>query len=83
MKYEYVQENGHEAFPYVSEYWHAINSRSAVSSWKRLDNFKTILPEKLLHYLNNTGMFAPPNQSKHEFSQEKLGTIKNIYELFK
>ncbi len=72
IKNAYVQENGHEAFPIVSELWHHIMSRKPILEARRLKHLSGKLSKDMWKYLNNSEMFPPKlNASFNGYTRTK------------
>ncbi len=69
IKNDYIQENGHEAYPLVSELWNEILTRWSVLEARRLKHLKDELSNNMWKYLNHSEMFPPKlNQSFDKYT---------------
>ncbi len=73
---EFVQENGHEALPIVSEFWHEILKRFPLEELNRMEALKSEIPNKTLLYLNNSEML--PDWQTESGSHGSYESIKQI-----
>lgn len=79
VKKAFVQENGHEAFPIVSELWYMLMMRWTVNRWKRLNALKDQFSETTWYYLNNSKLFPPWFNSYGQPGQKE--TVSQILEM--